>query len=355
MTKPRKEIRPICYFCHAFAGARGKVAEVLRQEFGEDCMTILSENKSIEHGRGDIDLQNNPAVRSWESPVSAKLISFILNHRYIHLWCDLAKFVRPIIETGEKMLVHKYDITSMRGGNDSNEKFVAEAENVETVYINENHQKYMLEKYDIDPEKTHVIHNFTPLAWVPEIPKPERKISPSIVYHGGLVSEQATGVPYRWMVNVFKALADGGIDVHVYPAMPINERMLDVYSYPGVFLHHKVPHSQLHQEIAQYDVGLVGYRTDISPEMLYYARHSLPNKATDYMFAGIPTLALNGGYMEKWVKNWGVCVENETQLVEGWNEAMGMEIDFDHWRGIYNMEASKPELLALYEKIRRDV
>lgn len=345
-------MRKVAFFCQGYGGARAKMAEVVQQIFGRDCIDYYILGTPGVRDRSDLEvLQMGDCVHFWEE--AEDVIPELLQHEYIHVWADNTKNVAPVVGTGEKMLLHKYDVHTMRGGDDPTERVTMLAKNIITIFINENHKNYLCGKYGLEHDRTAVIPNYAPLAWVPEVPKPQRKIKNTLVYYGGIITDLNSRFAYRYFMPLWKQFADAGVDIHAYPPSDLSELLIKTYEYPGIFLHHKVPHKQIFEEVSQYEVGFVGYWTEAPKAPLSYALASLPNKATDYMHAGIPTLCYEGGYMEDWTKNWGVNMHKEDDFLESFEKARDMEIDYPKWKEEYCMEAYTELIAELYERIKR--
>jgi len=176
------------------------------------------------------------------------------------------------------------------------------------IYTNVNHQKHIEERYNVTPG--HVVW-LRPLAkdvMFEPLPKLPGK---TIVYAGGLQPYKAADnlYGYRCYHDAFIALMKAGWDLHVYCAAPNNHTWnVDEYAALGCKMHEPIEEKDLPREMSQYTAGFLCYAPHAAPRAYAYAHLCLPNKAFQWLGAGIPTLALDAGYAGTVVEEggWGV-------------------------------------------------
>ena len=133
----------------------------------------------------------------------------------------------------------------------------------------------------------------------------------TIVYAGGLQPRRSEGTiyGYRCYHDIFAALMEAGWEVHIYCAATNNfYRTTHEYAELGCIMHDPVLESELPREASQYGAGFLGYAKHAEPRAYAYAHSCLPNKAFQWLGAGIPTLALDAGYAGQVAEQggWGV-------------------------------------------------
>jgi len=129
---------------------------------------------------------------------------------------------------------------------------------------------------------TAVSEDYVPTERLPKLSEDDGEIH--LVYEG---LARTTG--YRDYREIFTAIADSGINVHIhsvsiekeYIALAAKSKYLHYYMY--------VPPKELMIQLTQYDAGLIPLAVDDSNREC--ANASLPNKLFEYMAAGLPVIA----------------------------------------------------------------
>lgn len=340
-------MRPIAIVAKAFTGCRTKIHALYEQIYGKDCVDIYcKEGCHNDHEIESLSL-------STYSHFGTSELESINAHEIIHVFCDCCDFFFDLMKLNRAFILHRNDIFSMRGSIDNAEKIMHQSPLVLSVFTSEKHQAYVHNLTGIG--ESYILYNLPVMAWQPELPQQEA-IENTLVYFGSVKMPGNRPFSYRCYLPQFLALASHGIKVHIYATGGVHPRLVEVYgrAHPNIVLHPRVPHSSLYAEMSKYRVGFAGYN-DINDDLKatsQYARTCVPNKAFDYMFAGIPTLAYNLGESEKFVSQWGVCVDGMYDLMDGFRRATEMTIDYEKFRKEYCSETSKPLLRKLSERVR---
>lgn len=222
---------------------------------------------------------------------------------------------------GIPYMLIEHDVASMRE-NSSQLDISRERRMIENaravLFPSEDYRDYCLERYKV-PE--HDVVHLRPLARdVGFVPTIERLEGRHLVYAGGVVGCRYTGsgIGYRVMHDIFKAFRNAGWAVHVYTAT-VHHEHLPEYSEIGCTVHDTLPYPELLREMGKYTAGLLGYPVDhATARSLWKAQTSRPNKAWDYLAAGIPTICLDAGAATEIVVDggWGVeCRMDEIPIV----------------------------------------
>ena len=346
-------MRPVALLTVAFAGCRAKVYSLCEQIFGPDSVDVYR-HKDV---HSDAEIIGTDADHTYDKV--RDVAEEVAKHEYVHLFCDNCAFVWPIVETGRPVILHRHDVTTMRGMEDPAEPYVYKVDNVTHIFTSPGHRDYICGKYTLREGSTHIMYNWPLRSWMESRVAPRVRIPNSIVYFGGVtcLADHRTG--YRFYALQWQKLAEAGIDVHVYLGTSLVPEWYWLYRGPGhenIYPHVRIPHRNLYNELAKYDVGFMGYNDlgNPGPKEIHvdYARTCWPNKAFDYMAAGIPTLGYNVGDSAAVVKNWGECVNDLESLVAAYNAAKVKKIDFESYQKDYAMENQTDLLKQLYEITR---
>jgi glycosyltransferase involved in cell wall biosynthesis len=104
--------------------------------------------------------------------------------------------------------------------------------------------------------------------------------APRVVYQGTL----STNGGHYDLRDLFAAIVDQGIELHVYPG-----RSIEGYDALGLHLHETLPPAALLRELPRYDLGWAGFNDGLNGAHLDTA---LPNKAFEYVGCGLPVVTL---------------------------------------------------------------
>jgi len=261
----------------------------------------------------------------------------------VHVFTDYTDLANRLMKT-EKIVIDTYDVGEMRGTKDNFGSAVYKSK-WPKLFSSGKHKEYLTKKYNIQG-KTWVIPNLPLKKWCEKIAPGEKLPGENIIYYGGVSLLETSDYGYRLYVKQFRKFADAGIKVHIYPAN--TTRRYGIYEGKNIILHKKVNHENLLQELSKYQVGFLGYNDlNVNPVPVAYAKTCLPNKAFDYMMAGIPSVSYNLGYAEKYVKNWGVCCSNVDELVEGYFKAKKLSLEKIKKENFY-LENYKETLNSIY-------
>lgn len=345
-------MREIAIFCRAFAASRHKVYALCQQLYGEDSIDVYR----MEGKLSDPEILDTNKEHIWTQPEQA--VKGLLEHKVIHAFCDSCDILFPLLKTGRKFVVHQPDVMSMRGAVDIGEASLHMSDKTVSVFPSKGCQEYMCDRLRIPLEETYVFKALPVLAWQPELPKPEEKIHNSIVYAGFVTTDPGVPNGFRYFVDVFRKFLDAGIHVYLMNAgEAVFPEVMETYKGPGMENLHMMigkPYRELYQELAKYSVGFVGFTRppELPDTVKDYGDKSLPNKAFDYMFAGIPSVGHNMAEANEYVKNWGAVTDDPDKLVDAYCEATKMKIDYKKWRQEYCAETQKDMLKEIHDKVR---
>jgi hypothetical protein len=170
-----------------------------------------------------------------------------------------------------------------------------------------------------------------------------------IAYAGGIFTKTAIGDAwgYRVLYEPFAALIDCGWTVHIYPAGTCqgNAATYPDELGPQCIVHDQVAPHMLFRELSQYQAGFHGWGTTGAQNFVH---HCVPNKAYEYLGAGIPTLGYNAGPVADIYVGGGWGYHHAKDWKYTTRKVLGMEIDQDV-RFAQTMEQDWPK----FERIAR--
>jgi hypothetical protein len=347
-------VRPVAFLTRAFAGCRAKCYAMCEQIFGPDSVDVYR----LASAPSDLEFLGSDADHTYQKNPD-EVIDEVLEHEYIHGFCDNTSLLRRLVDSGEPFIAHQHDIYSMRAA-DYFEPHLHTAPNVVKVLTSSAHMEYLTKRWGVPESEYAIVYNLPVLAWQPEVPQPVEKVKDSVVYFGGIQIDPTAETGYRFYLPQWRSLVEAGIQVHVYTHGMVTRHVHDTFrSHPLMFIHNRIPHGKLYEELAKYEVGFAGYNDlgGVPKASREYCVTCLPNKTWDYMFAGIPTLAYNMGVGGPLVAKWGMNT-TMNNLVRDFKfltgSANGSGIHYEDLREECCMETQKGLLEHLYQKVRRD-
>jgi len=161
------------------------------------------------------------------------------------------------------------------------------------------------ERYDLTAPSV-VFPNYIPKDLIPcqlqeKLSRRDGKIH--LVYEGTV--DSGTNSHYD-LVNIFRQIAKQGIFVHLYVSKeqhPIYKNLSRESSF--IHYHGKLSPTNLLEEITQYDFGWAGFNGAKNQEHLDTA---LPNKAIEYVSAGLPVISFGHLSLKRFIEQYGVGI-----------------------------------------------
>jgi hypothetical protein len=300
----------LAILCFGFRGRREKFIELQEQVFDRENICIFAKTEN-----------GHPNIKRWKSV--NKLMGMLEEFEpdVVHAYCDKTVLAAISLELKFRTIIDMHDCAEYRGQEDPFIKWVYQ-HNEPKIFASPGLAEYVIKNYGIKDH--HIIMNLPLRKWL-NFELKKKLPGDNIVYFGGLANLNGKH-SYRYYEKIFQEFERNGIKVHVYPASPkITQENL---GWDGCIIHDTLDgYKTIYSELSQYQAGFAGYNDiDADPKILTYPQACIPNKAFDYMMAGIPTVAYNLGYSEKFVRNWGVCINNINKLIDAYYQAKSKEI-----------------------------
>jgi glycosyltransferase involved in cell wall biosynthesis len=159
----------------------------------------------------------------------------------------------------------------------------------------------LADRYEL-PSRTRVFANYALARDLPAtLPPPERPAGdpPRLVYEGTLSCSRG----HYDLRAIFAAIVAAGVTLDVYPARdePAYRRL--AATTPGLRVHETLRPAELMRELPAYDFGWAGFNAGLNAAHLDTA---LPNKAFEYVAAGLPILTFDHRALAGFVENEGL-------------------------------------------------
>jgi len=329
---PGKKLAIVCF---GFRGRREKFIELQERMFEPGNIGIFAMTESGHLG-----------VQYWKNTVELGRMLDEFDPDIVHAYVDRTVLASMILEMKFPTVIDMHDCAEYRGQDDPFIKSVYESDSPK-IFASPGLAEYVEAHYGVKDH--HIIMNLPLKRWL-KFKKKKKLPGNNIVYFGGLAS---LGVEhdYRYYEKLFKVFTENGINVHIYPVDP--DITAESLGWKGCIIHDTINgYENLYAELSQYQAGFVGYNDiNADPKILTYPQACVPNKAFDYLMAGIPTVAYNLGYSEKYVRNWGVCVQDAGNLSDAYYMAKSKEIDYERWQEMFTLDQYHDELAGIYTKL----
>jgi glycosyltransferase involved in cell wall biosynthesis len=210
------------------------------------------------------------------------------------------------------------------------------------------------DRYEL-PARTRVFPNYALARDLPStLPTPERPAGdrPRLVYQGTLSCSHG----HYDLREIFTAIVAAGVTLDVYPTRDQSEYRHLAAATPGLCLHETLRPADLMRQLPRYDFGWAGFNAGLNAAHLDTA---LPNKAFEYLAAGLPVLTFNHRALASFVETGGFGLQLDG--VEGLGARLGA-LDLPALRGRvaaarqnFTVETNIGAVLDLYDEIVRPV
>ena len=340
----------IALVANDFSACRVKIWRLAEQLYGKGSVDLFMVNP--------IQLQSGLALERchrWTPVQMEGLAKQLRSFNVIHVFCDSTAASAELLMQlkGRSIVLHRHDISSLRGIEDPTEPWVMNHPGTEVVITSPDHGQWL---QAIAPNK--------PLTFIPNAPlkvemqaRSKRSRRKGVMYYGGLVASPGTqdsGTGYRFYWPQWRELCKAKIDVHIFPKRTKQNTVAQFYrQLPGCIVHRPVAADQLVDLISQFEVSFIGYN-DIGVDAVRhdYAMSCWPNKAFDPVAARTPLLGYKAGSSEAvWKDHWGIATHALDDLVEGYRRARKLKPDWSALQKEYCLDQFADRLVDLYNRV----
>jgi len=220
------------------------------------------------------------------------------------------------------------------------------------IYVSEGIRDYIQRKFDVNPDKGLVFHNYISQSIFPQHVMKKKSIGDGhthIVYIGTLSDQQ--GDHYN-LLEIFKEIANNGMHVHIYVTFEIQAYKELSDTDKLIHYHGHLDRMALFEEITQYDYGWLGLNEARNKPHLDVA---FPNKTLEYIACGLPILSFPHKTIKEFIEKHkvGLVFKNvgeQSPLIQGASieELRDNTLKIRHE---YTIERNIPRLIRFYKNI----
>ncbi|MCB2184814.1 MAG: glycosyltransferase [Deltaproteobacteria bacterium] len=191
-----------------------------------------------------------------------------------------------------------------------------------------------------------VLGNYISRDDLPAAPRPKLSAGdgqPHLVYEGHLGHRE-----HRRLSDIFLAIADRGVNVHIYPTKWAQGMAPNLAAHPRVHVHQPVAPHEIIGEMTQYDAGVIPWR--LGPENREFLDTTLANKLYEYLAAGLPVVTSPlVSYRDFFSQNpVGFTFREPQEIAERWPELTSLAAETDFSAYVFTYEDQIPRLEQFY-------
>jgi hypothetical protein len=268
-------------------------------------------------------------------------------------------FLTTLLLASNKPIIHDcHDMSSLYGeifDNDIIHEFVSNKLSDGNIYVDYPIMNVATEKFGIKDKSIFLLNNYILEEQLPKEYKPKlSELDGEIhcVYEGGLSSNHTN---FRYLEDKFKLIANEKIHVHYYTIYddPYFKKLENMNSY----LHWEgtVSPDKVITEMTKYDIGLV--LLNVNNTNREFLSTTFPNKAWEYLGAGIPIITENLPILNKFISdmNVGTVIFNEKNIKECILNAKSMIIEENFLKiNKLLMDDFADYLIRFYSEVKRN-
>ena len=340
----------IALVANDFSACRVKIWRLAEQLYGAGSVELFMVNP--------IQMQDGLSgerCHRWSATHIDVLAKQLRQFNVIHFFCDSTAAAADLLTQlkGRSVVLHRHDISSLRGIEDPTEPWVMNHPVTEIVITSPEHAQWLQR---IAPAKTLTFIPNAPLKseMRPRSSRPRRK---GVMYYGGLVASPGakdSGTGYRFYWPQWRELCKANIDVHIFPKRTKQNTVAQFYrQLPGCIVHRPVAADKLVSVISEFEVSFIGYNDcGVDSVRHNYAMSCWPNKAFDPVAARTPLLGYKAGSSEAvWKDHWGIAINELDDLVAGYRKARRMNPDWSFLQKEYCLDQFTDRLSDLYKRV----
>lgn len=331
-----------------------KIAKVInKKNIQVDIMYFLMHPKDVYKGL-DLPYTNYIRIRDVK-----KMINFINESDYdILMSCNEPDFFSALLTTTNKPMIHDcHDMMSLRGDITNEQitvEYLANSKSDGNIYVTELVKRIAENKFSIDNKPIMILDNYIlreqlPGKFLDKLSERDKEIH--CVYEGGLTHIENH---HRNIQDFFLALAKNKIHVHYYATF--ENKHYRALAEKSEYLHceeTKEP-SELITDMTKYDIGLT--ILNVTDRNKTFLDTTFPNKAWDYLAAGLPVLFSNLASFRYFLQHHdvGAIIDFNDDLVKQVSKVIEINIPKDYL--VSNrlcMDDYADEIIAFMERVKQ--
>lgn len=253
---------------------------------------------------------------------------------------------------GDAPVVHDtHDLISLRAGGDPNLAFFEGLANRAAhgrLYTTP-YQRAEAEKLYGVKGPCHVHYNYASAGDLPTRLLDKESVRDGavhIVYEGGI------GLGgHRDFSELFKALAEAGIHVHIYPTGYSDEIARVFAGMPTIHYNRPLSPQKIMQEMTRFDFGIIPFNLQLGNRR--FLDSTIANKLFEYLAAGLPVLASPlKSYVDYFAENpVGATFENAEDILSKLEYLRELASSIDFNQQVYTHESEVPALEQFYYQV----
>ncbi len=331
-----------------------KIAKVIsKKNIQVDIMYFLMHPKDVYKG---LDLPYNNYIRLQDVK---KIIDFVNDSDYdILMSCNEPDYFSALLATSNKPMIHDcHDMMSLRGDITNEQiivEYLANSKSDGNMYVTELVKRIAENKFRIDNKPIMILDNYIlreqlPDKFLDKLSEKDKEIH--CVYEGGLTHIENH---HRNIQDFFLKLAKNKIHVHYYATF--ENKHYRALAKESEYLHcedTKEP-SELITDMTKYDIGLT--ILNVTDRNRTFLDTTFPNKAWDYLAAGLPVLFSNLASFRYFLQhhNVGAIIDFTDDLIKQINKVKEINIPKDYL--ISNrlcMDDFADDIIAFMERVKQ--
>lgn len=289
-----------------------KIAKALREQEIQTDLLYVSMHPSEVYRGYELPYTNMYRIRTVK-----EIVDFVERSPYdIVISCNEPDTISAALVGCSKPMIHDcHDMMSLRGHITNDQailEFIANKYAAGNIYVTERVKEIAIQKFGLDKKPVFLLDNYVLKEQLPS--EAFSKLSDGdgelhCVYQGGLTNRSDH---HRFIEPMFLQMAQEHIHVHFYtPFQNDYYRSLEAQSD---YLHWEGTRepNELIREMTRYDAGLV--LLNVTPHNRQFLDSTFPNKAWDYLAAGLPILCSHLTAFTQFIDSYPVgAVLNDTQ------------------------------------------
>ncbi|MUG70195.1 MULTISPECIES: glycosyltransferase [Paenibacillus] len=250
-----------------------------------------------------------PYSRIFKLRMIKEIVEFVDQSSYdLVISCNEPDIISAVLACSTKPVIHDcHDMMSLRGDITNDQailEFIANKYASANIYVTDLIKEIAVQRFGLSNKPVTVLDNYVlreqlPQQYLPKLSQTDGEIH--CVYEGGLTNRSDH---HRYIEPVLLALAQEKVHVHYYT--PFQSSYYSMLEQKSPYLHWEGTRepNELIYEMTRYDVGLTVLH--VTERNKPFLDSTFPNKAWDYLAAGLPILFSDLTSFQQFLKSYAV-------------------------------------------------